>query len=425
MSTRVQTTANYSALAAVVESMRARTKIFTASFSTTLPIDSDSVGTLALNLDLISAKYGVVFVVPTGNLPNVLSDQTLSSVQPNFRDPGTWFSDPAAQMSRPGEAFNAFTVASYAETQFGDEHSYAGEVTIYSRRGPGPKAMPKPDLAEAGGNCVLFADPNNPTDIQLGVDEHPRASLSNLKSPSGVQKSFGTSFAVPKVAFALAHLTKLFEGFGQGRHAPILAKAYLAHIAKVPDGGGPFPSSWTEGEKLERLHLLYGHGVPDQEALQGVLPTEVCFFSATEIQRRQRHIYKIDLPVNLLDSLPDIRLRVTLSYLTKVDPAALDAELYSLVEVTPLVRWGGKTLQKISRGAPLTDFYPLKSFEVRFSRPREGEPHDRGQPTVEVVMRDRVFDQDDFKQSYGLIISLVSPDGRLLLNDVIHEVETE
>jgi hypothetical protein len=110
-----------------------------------------------------------------------------------------------------------------------------------------------------------------------------------------------------------------------------------------------------------------------------------------------------------------------LAYFTLVDPTALDADLYSLVEVTALVRWGFKTLPKVPRAAPLTDFYPLKSFEVRFSRPREGDPEQRGQPTVELLMRDRVH-RDNFSQSYALVISLVSPTGDLLLQELVREV---
>ena len=73
----------------------------------------------------------------------------------------------------------------------------------------------------------------------------------------------------------------------------------------------------------------------------------------------------------------------------------------------------------------MKEFYPLKSFEVRFSRPREGEPADRGEPTVEVTMRDRVTDADEVVEPYALIISLISATGELLINDLVQEVEYE
>ncbi|QOV91978.1 S8 family serine peptidase [Humisphaera borealis] len=415
---------SYGAVAEAVSALRPRTKVFTASVSTAVPIDSDNVSPQALNIDLISRKYGVLFVLPTGNLPNVVGDQ-LSPDQPNFLDPATWHSDPNAQMGRPGEAFNAITVSSYAERQVGQEYSHPGHATVYSRRGPGPKQFPKPDLSEAGGNCVLSINPDDPTDVAIDVDDDDDAAIKSLKAPTGTAKDFGTSFAVPKVAFALARLVKLFESSAETRYAPLLAKAYLTHVCQCPETAGPFPADWTDQDKRDSRHLLYGHGVPDQAALDGVLPTEICFFATSEMRRRQRHVYTLKLPVNIVNALPEVRLRVTLTYFTKVDPTALDAELYSLVDLAPVVRWGGKTLAKTQRGGPLTDFYPLKSFEVKFSRPREGEPSARGQPTVEITMRDRVSDEDDFAQPYAIIISMISPTGELLINDLIQEVESE
>jgi hypothetical protein len=171
------------------------------------------------------------------------------------------------------------------------------------------------------------------------------------------------------------------------------------------------------------MHLLYGHGVSDGNGLIGVPPSEVCFYKSGIAQRRKRHVYALRFPANVLSRLPEILLRVTLTYFTPVDPDSLDAELYSLVDVTAVVRWGGKTLQKISRGGPLTEFYPLKSFEVRFSRPRDAEPLDRGQPSVEVFLKDRMRDADQVNQPYAIIISLVSSTGEILVNDLIREID--
>ena len=339
---------SYDALAQAVAALRTKTKVFTASFSTAVAIDSDNVGTTALNIDLVARKYGVLFVLPTGNLPNLDGDQP-SADQPNYFDPGSWFADANARMGRPGEAFNAITVASYAARQVGNERSTPGHATIYSRRGPGPKEFPKPDMAESGGNCVLYVDADDATIIQ-GIDvdsEHPASGLRNLEAPTGSKNCCGTSYAVPKVAFSLARLVRTFEAQGEEKHAPLLAKAYLAHICRVPDAAGPFPDEWTKSECSAKRHLLYGHGVPDPAALDGVLPSEVCFYSAAEIRRRQRHVFRLRLPANVVNALPDVRLRVTLAHFTRVDPQALDADLYSLIELSPVVRWGGKTLQKL------------------------------------------------------------------------------
>jgi hypothetical protein len=414
---------NYQELATAVEALRTRTKVFTCSLSTTVPLDSDNVSTLALNIDLVSQKYGVLFVLPTGNLPNYVNG-ALSTDQPNFGAPHDWFSDPNAQMGRPGEAFNALTVSSYAERQVGDEYASPGQANVYSRRGPGPKLIPKPDLAEAGGNCQLLLDQNDPSYVAVDIDTAPGAAITNLSTNanSPLARQFGTSFAVPKVAFALARLVMEFEELNEEAFAALLAKAYIVHISRHHATPGPFPAHWTGDEQKRVLHLLYGHGVPDHTAMTDVPPSEMCFYYGAEIGRRERHVYSLKLPANIIDQLPDLQLRVTLAYFTKVDPTALDAELYSLVDLSALVRWGGKTLAKTPRGGPLTDFYPIKSFEVRFSKPREGEAHQKGQPTVEVTMRDRAVDVDDLRQRYAIVISLVSKSGELLVYDMVQEL---
>jgi hypothetical protein len=417
----------YNELAKMIEELRPQTRVFTVALCETRPIDSDNIGQIALNLDQLGSRYGVLFVLPMGNLPNFTPGGSPSPDQPDYDNAASWCEDANARMGRPGEAFNALTVASVAECQVGEEWAPVGWINAYSRRGPGPKATPKPDLAAAGGNCVVRGDPDHANSIVCEPDDHPQSAISGLKSPTGFIKSFGTSFAVPKVAFALSVLVQLFEKLGQPAAAPLLAKAYLIHVCRMPDSIGPFPDHWTADEKRERRHLLYGYGVADQEALTGVPPSEVCFYAASTIERRKRHIYSLRFPANVLNILPDVLLRVTLTYFAPVDAETLDAELYSLVDINVVVRWGGKTLPKQPRGGPLADceYYPLKSFEVRFAKPQDREPSHRGQPTVEVIMKDRVRDVDEVKQSYAIVISLVSTSGELLVSELLRESDEQ
>ena len=264
-------------------------------------------------------------------------------------------------------------------------------------------------------------DDDDPFSVEFDVDDHPKASITGLCAPLGsTRSSTELDFAVPKIAFALARLVAKFDQLTDKAASALLAKAYLIHICRLPDGYGPLPEDGTSN-----AHLLYGYGVPDQDALEGVLPTELCFYASEEIARRQRHVYSLKFPSNVLNALPDVLLRVTIVYFAKVDPAAVDAELYSQIDITAVVRWGAKTLTKLSRGAPVADFYPVKSFEVKFARPRDGQPADRGQPTAEVLMKDRVLDTDDLKRRYALLISLVSPTGEILLHDLVQEMDSD
>ena len=86
---------NYEEFAKTVEALRKHTKVFTASLSERIPIDSDNISSVALNIDLISERYGVLFVLPMGNLPNVIDGQ-VSPSQPNYADIPSWCTDPNA-----------------------------------------------------------------------------------------------------------------------------------------------------------------------------------------------------------------------------------------------------------------------------------------------------------------------------------------
>ncbi|MBY4711654.1 S8 family anti-phage peptidase IteS [Burkholderia cepacia] len=162
----------------------------------------------AKELDAISDKFGVLFVVASGNY--------LDSPRRTW-PPTTALSD---RVSSPGESVRALTVGSVTHlTAFGS-YTSVGEPPPYSRRGPGPVFTPKPDIVHAGGGV------HKPWDIG-------NASIKALTPDNQIAHTFGTSFAAPIASNLAAHTWFALEGRSNLTPHPALVKALMIHAAQL------------------------------------------------------------------------------------------------------------------------------------------------------------------------------------------------
>ncbi len=90
----------------------------------------------------------------------------------------------------------------------------------FSRIGPGPSYLIKPDVVHIGGAATL----NNSND----VDTLPVKSFSTT---GGIVKQVGTSFATPRVAAIVSGLNSMLNE----KFNPLLLKALIIHSAKYPE----------------------------------------------------------------------------------------------------------------------------------------------------------------------------------------------
>ncbi len=186
---------------------------------------NDAFSDFAVALDEIQAKYGVRFVVSAGNY-----------VTPPLRG---WPAEDLGEADRicaPADSVHAITVGSIAHIHRPNSRVKAGEPSPFSRRGPGPVYLPKPDLSHYGGNC----------DAALGCVQ---TGVLSLDANGDVAESIGTSFATPLVTSLYAHVHA--ELTGKEPPSPSLVKALLIHSALLSKGA------------LSAVDMKYrGFGVP-------------------------------------------------------------------------------------------------------------------------------------------------------------------
>ncbi|MEI9534271.1 MULTISPECIES: S8 family peptidase [Morganellaceae] len=157
-------------------------RIFNFSLNFREFVRDDSYSFAATQIDRISKKYDVLFVISSGNLRSI-----------DFRGP--WASRPAAlhfsdvdRISQPGEAVSAITVG--AVNPPGCDISIHGAPTVYTRRGPGVAMGVKPDVVHYGGYS----------------SKSGKTGLVSIDSSGELVEEAGTSFSAPLVSKILASL---------------------------------------------------------------------------------------------------------------------------------------------------------------------------------------------------------------------------
>lgn len=199
-------------------------KIWNCSFGSNYPGNPDEFGQLARELDALTDRFDVLFVIAAGNFSSTPLRQ--------WPDPQDLHGDD--RISLPAESVRGLTVGSVAHL---DAFVSAGSPSPFSRRGPGPAKTPKPDITHRGGNC----------DVNGNVGGTGVRSMT----PGGiVGEAIGTSFATPLVATMAANVWQAVE-----RHrvnaSPELVKALMIHAAALNS------PAYTPDERN-----YYGFGVP-------------------------------------------------------------------------------------------------------------------------------------------------------------------
>ena len=192
------------------------------------PCSDQVFSDLAIALDDLSDRYGVLFVVAAGNYLDLPRR--------------TWPNPPlvlADRVSSPADAVRALTVASVSHIDSQGALSAAGHPTPYTRCGPGPVFTPKPDITHVGG----------------GVHAPWAAGSSSISvlSPSNtLVRGFGTSFAAPIASSMAANAWHSIGTRAGLQSSPSLIKALMIHSAQL---------SSQHYDHFERRY--YGAGRPE------------------------------------------------------------------------------------------------------------------------------------------------------------------
>jgi len=184
-------------------------KVWNLSIGVPSPLRGPEFSWLARELDDLAAQRNVLFVVSAGNDldPTPLRSWPAVNHGPAGRD----------MISSPADMVLGLTVGSIAHSSepLGVKR---GEPAPYSRRGPGPAAIPKPEVVHFGGNCTL--------------DNQTRGGLTSLATNGNTMEWHGTSFAAPLVASVAAQLWDALDAADRNP-SPALVKGMVVHSAAI------------------------------------------------------------------------------------------------------------------------------------------------------------------------------------------------
>lgn len=204
----------------VIELYHNKIKIWSLSISITREISDDDFSDFAKALDYIQDKYNIVICKSAGNTANAL------------------YLKEKERICEGADSVRSVVVGSVAHKKNQYDMVEIDNPSPFSRLGPGPQFIIKPEISHYGGN--------------FGYDEKGIVHQTGVKSfdkNGNISTSIGTSFSTPRVASLIAGLDgELDEHFD-----PLLLKALVIHNSK-------YSRKLTVPEKDRTKQL--GFGIP-------------------------------------------------------------------------------------------------------------------------------------------------------------------
>lgn len=175
-----------------------KVKIWNLSISITRDISDNKFSDFAIALDSIQDKYNVLICKSAGNCLNFLSNK------------------PKGRIHEGADSIRSLVVGSVAHAKGNFDFSEIDNPSPFSRIGPGPEYIIKPELSHYGGNAGMD---NNNQPIMTGV--------KSFTKDGSIVNSCGTSFSTPRVtSLAAGIFQEIKEEFD-----PLLLKGLIIHSA--------------------------------------------------------------------------------------------------------------------------------------------------------------------------------------------------
>lgn len=182
-------------------------KVWNLSFSLQgAPCRDHQFSPLAMLLDELSHKYGIVFVNAAGNFDGTI---------PLGRWPRTDDDQDRDRICSPADSPTSLVVGSIAHRDGPATCVKQEEPSPFTRRGPGAGLLVSPHVVHYGGNCADDGDFTQTGVVSVGGS----GQLAEL---------VGTSFSTPIVASILARVQ---AEVSEEPHSAVLAKALVLHSA--------------------------------------------------------------------------------------------------------------------------------------------------------------------------------------------------
>lgn len=195
-------------------------KIWNLSISIARPVSDYKFSDFAIALDELQTKYNVLICKSAGNCKNFVTGH------------------PKGRIHEGADSVRSLVVGSVAHAKGMFDYAEIDNPSPFSRVGPGPEYIIKPEVAHYGGNAGVDKDGKL---VTTGV-----ISFSQDGAPA---TGVGTSFSTPRIAsLATGLYQELDEDFD-----PLLLKGLIIHSATYPEN--------LQVPETERTNQI-GFGVP-------------------------------------------------------------------------------------------------------------------------------------------------------------------
>ncbi|MCK9547386.1 MAG: S8 family peptidase [Sphaerochaeta sp.] len=184
-------------------------------------------------------------------------------------------------ITQGSESVMCITVGSVAHKQRDGDYSMIGHPSPFTRKGPGPNFLIKPDVSHYGGNARI--DPQSQTVIPTGV--------SVISKNGAIESTVGSSVSTPRVSGLACRLTQSMDLSFE----PLLIKALIIHSAQ-------YPASLKLSDP-DRVNLC-GYGIPS--SIQDILhdsPDEITLIiRAALVNGKKVEILDFPMPECLIEN---------------------------------------------------------------------------------------------------------------------------
>lgn len=231
---------------------------------------------LAIFLDKLQDQHNLLFVLPSGNYNKKsfrMWPPNANGVEINDNYPNK----PPDYLTKPADCIRAVTVGAIACDEEKTSLVRKDQPTSYSRRGPGPSFIPKPEVVHYSGNVSFMRD---------GEYVLTNPGINSLDDVGRITDYAGTSYAAPLVTRFLAFLSYYIIP----EPSLLLLKALLIHNARILESFG----------NSKNLFYYVGFGLP-VKAVDALFcpPYEITLIIEDKLQSGD----KLEYPFSWPDSL--------------------------------------------------------------------------------------------------------------------------
>jgi hypothetical protein len=373
-----------------VDTFASVAKIYNFSYNASQPIDGDEMSILGCELDMLTRKYGVKFVVSAGNHQLGFSENNLKDI----------LDDDDSKIAEPADAMLAITVGSVVGQTHPGSVSKEKDIAPYSRRGPGFCGFYKPDIVAYG--ATQFKNGMTPSD-----------PYALCLSSTGYCALPGTSFTTPTVAGDLAEILLTVPNEDVG-----LAQALLYNGA-IP----LFTKEDITQEEADFAGNLYGRGLSSPRNSMYSSENKVSFLHAGSLNRLTKKRVKFHIPTVIAEAKVkrgESKVKVTVTCLAQPPVDRTKGSEYSAAYITTSIHRLNSNGNNVVDNPPVADNRNKWDSCFHFSNTFSSFDAGSWEIWLELFTRWGVADDDEIPYSLVITVEDLTEAGNLY-SEIIKE----